>query len=61
MRRFRRIATDILQARPHFRRRSEDEPEHSIEIERLRAEYTGSFARNAGQEIGVLPSRYERK
>jgi hypothetical protein len=31
------------------------------EIDRLNREYTGSFARNAGQEMGVLPPRYGRK
>jgi hypothetical protein len=29
------------------------------EIERLKAEYTGSgFARNVGQECGIVPGRY---
>jgi hypothetical protein len=31
------------------------------EIERLNAEYTGSFARNAGQELGIVPPRYGRR
>ena len=33
----------------------------SKEVARLKAEYTGSFARNAGQELGVLPPRYDDK
>jgi hypothetical protein len=33
----------------------------SKEAERLNAEYTGSFARNPGQELGLLPPRYDDK
>ena len=33
----------------------------SQETERLNAEYTGSFGRNPGQELGVLPPRYGRR
>jgi hypothetical protein len=33
----------------------------SKEVERLNAEYTGSFARNPGQELGLLPPRYDDK
>lgn len=49
----------------HLRRATKREPAaddaDSKEIARLKAEYTGSFARNAGQELGVLPPRYDDK
>ena len=41
--------------------RTERDAGDSKEIDRLNAEYTGSFARNAGQELGILPPRYGRK
>jgi hypothetical protein len=37
------------------------DPAASKEVARLNAEYTGSFSRNAGQELGVLPPRYDGK
>ena len=44
-----------------LRRRADSDAGDAKEIERLNAEYTGSFARNAGQELGLLPPRYGRK
>jgi hypothetical protein len=36
-----------------------DEPFDRKELARLSAEYTGPFARNAGQELGILPPKYK--
>jgi hypothetical protein len=48
-----------------FRRRRrrdlDTEATDSKEVARLNAEYTGSFARNPGQELGLLPPRYDDK
>jgi len=38
----------------------ERDPPGDKETERLRSEYLGSFARNPGQEMGVLPPRSGR-
>jgi hypothetical protein len=43
------------------RRNGDSEAVDSKEVERLNAEYTGSFARNPGQELGLLPLRYDDK
>jgi hypothetical protein len=43
------------------RRHVDSEAADSKEVERLNAEYTGSFARNPGQELGLLPPRYDDK
>jgi hypothetical protein len=42
-------------------RRDDSEAADSKEVERLNAEYTASFARNPGQELGLLPPRYDDK
>jgi hypothetical protein len=43
------------------RRNVDSDTADSKEVERLNAEYTGSFARNPGQELGLLPPRYDDK
>jgi hypothetical protein len=41
------------------RSRAEADAHDRREIERLKAEYTGSgYARNVGQECGIIPGRY---
>jgi hypothetical protein len=42
-------------------RRGRGDAADTKEVERLNAEYVGTFARNAGQEMGILPPRYGRK
>jgi hypothetical protein len=39
----------------------DSEAADSKEVERLNAEYAGSFARNPGQELGLLPPRHDDK
>ena len=54
-----RRLTKLLRRR---RRRDLDtEATDSKEVARLNAEHTGSFARNPGQELGLLPPRYDDK
>ena len=52
---------DLVRRKLKIRSRPEADGADMKEIDRLNREYTGSFARNAGQEMGVLPPRYGRK
>jgi hypothetical protein len=61
MARLRNSVTRFLGRRPKRDREGQGDAVDRKETERLNAEYTGSFARNAGQELGVLPPRYGRK
>jgi hypothetical protein len=57
-----RFRTQLAKLFSRLRRGDVDaETADSKEVERLNAEYTGSFARNPGQELGLLPPRYDDK
>jgi len=60
MRRLRIGLSSLLKWRRKTPRMERDSGD-SKEIDRLNAEYTGSFARNAGQELSILPPRYGRR
>jgi hypothetical protein len=59
--RFRISFASLLPRRLRGRKSSQVETGDMKEIERLEAEYTGSFARDSGQHMGVIPPRYGRK
>ena len=61
MRRLRNRLANLVPRRPKPGRRTDPDRGDAKEIGRLNAEYTGSFARNAGQELGIVPPRYEPK
>jgi hypothetical protein len=54
------ISLENVRAWIRRRRRAEHDERDRLEVDRLNAEYTGSFARNFGQEAGILPPRHRR-
>jgi hypothetical protein len=58
MRRFRAGLVNVVRRTFKIRGRSPEDAADDAEVRRLNAEYTGSFARNAGQELGIVPDRY---
>jgi hypothetical protein len=57
-----RFSVAKLRAWRHRRRHlTEEDVVDRVEVDRLNAEYTGSFARPFGQEAGILAPRHDRR
>ena len=51
-----------LRAWRHRRRHlAEEDVVDRVEVERLNADFTGSFARPLGQELGIIAPRHDRR